>query len=161
MEKSIAGTENRDTKDIMALARVIFAPESADINAYSPLSLAYIGDAVYDLVIRTLIVSKGNTPVNKMHKRSSGFVNAAAQAAMIKALDDCLTKEEQSVYKRGRNAKAVSSAKNASIKDYRSATGFEALVGWLYLTEQFERLFTLIKTGLDRTGDPEDRSKER
>ena len=118
------------------------------IESYSPLTLAYIGDAVYEVVIRTLVISDGNTQVNKLHKRASYYVKANTQAELIKLLMAELTEEELHYYKRGRNAKSYTSAKNASIGDYRMATGFEALVGYLYLTNQSTRMIELVKDGL-------------
>ncbi len=115
----------------------------------SPLVLAYIGDCAYDLIIKTKIVSEGNTQVNKMNKQASSLVKAEAQSIMIGVLEPLLTSDEEAIYKRGRNAKSYTSAKNASITDYRRATGFEALGGWLYLTEQFDRLVELVKIGLE------------
>lgn len=114
----------------------------------SPLVLAYIGDCAYDLIIKTMIVSNGNTQVNKMNKMTSSLVKAQTQSVMIGIIEPLLNKDEEAVYKRGRNAKSYTSAKNASITDYRRATGFEALVGYLYLTEQFDRLIELVKIGL-------------
>lgn len=124
-----------------------------DINIvdYSPLTLAYIGDGIYEIVIRTVIVDEANRQVNKIHKAASDLVRAQAQAKMIFAIMDELTEEEQKIYKRGRNAKAVTRAKNASMSDYRTATGFEALMGWLYLTEQSDRMMSLIKLGIEKT----------
>ena len=139
MEKSIKA------EDIRAL----FALEPEDIRSYSPLTLAYVGDAVYELVIRTMIISKGNAPVNKLHKRSAALVKAPAQAQMMKVIEPLLSEEELHIYKRGRNAKSYTSAKNASVIDYRIATGFEALMGWFYLQERQERLLELIKIGLN------------
>ena len=118
------------------------------IESYSPLTLAYIGDAVYEVVIRTLVISDGNTQVSKLHKRASYYVKANTQAELIKLLMEELTEEELHYYKRGRNAKSYTSAKNASIGDYRMATGFEALVGYLYLTNQSTRMIELVKDGL-------------
>ena len=125
-----------------------FELEYQDIRTYSPLTLAYIGDAIYELVIRTILVEKGNTQVNKLHKRASRLVKASAQSAMIEKLKPYLTEEETGVFKRGRNAKAATMAKNATMSDYRRATGFEALMGYLYLTEQWERMLELMKTGI-------------
>lgn len=118
-----------------------------DINIidYSPLTLAYIGDGIYEMIIRTVIVDQANRQVNKIHKASSNLVKAETQAKMIHLIMDDLTQEEVTIYKRGRNAKAVTRAKNASMSDYRTATGFEALMGWLYLTGQSERMLMLIK----------------
>ena len=125
-----------------------FELEYQDIRTYSPLTLAYIGDAIYELVIRTILVEKGNTQVNKLHKRASRLVKASAQSAMIEKLKPYLTEEEMGVFKRGRNAKAATMAKNATMSDYRRATGFEALMGYLYLTVQWERRLELMKIGI-------------
>lgn len=132
----------------LAYLKETFELEYQDIRTYSPLTLAYIGDAIYELVIRTILVEKGNTQVNKLHKRASGLVKASAQSAMIEKLKPYLTEEEMGVFKRGRNAKAATMAKNATMSDYRRATGFEALMGYLYLTEQWERMLELMKTGI-------------
>ena len=119
-----------------------------DIRTYSPLALAYIGDAVYDLVIRTVVVERGNTSANKLHKKTVSYVNARMQARMIEALMDELTEEERTVYKRGRNAKSYTTAKNAAVIEYRKATGFEALCGYLYLTGRQGRLLALVKKAI-------------
>ena len=120
-----------------------------DIRTYSPLALAYIGDGIFDLVIRSIVVGKGNTGANKLHQRTGQVVKASSQSAMIERLIPYLTEEELSIYKRGRNAKSPTMAKNATMSDYRRATGFEALMGYLYLDDKFERLVELIKIGLD------------
>ena len=132
----------------LAYLKETFELEYQDIRTYSPLTLAYIGDAIYELVIRTILVEKGNAQVNKLHKRASRLVKASAQSAMIEKLKPYLTEEEMGVFKRGRNAKAATMAKNATMSDYRRATGFEALMGYLYLTEQWERMLELMKTGI-------------
>ena len=126
-----------------------------DINIvdYSPLTLAYIGDGIYEIVIRTVIVDEANRQVHKIHKAASDLVKAQAQAKMIFVIQDLLTEEEMTIYKRGRNAKAVTRAKNASMSDYRTATGFEALMGWLYLTGKSERMMELIRIGLEKIGE--------
>lgn len=127
----------------------IFEMRKVNIKEYSPLTLAYIGDAVYDLIIRTLVVNKGNQQVQKLHKETITMVQASAQARMITALNDQLSEEEHAVYKRGRNAKSASPAKNQSISDYHKATGFEALLGYLYLKNDWKRMMEMIKTGLE------------
>ena len=129
-----------------------FECKEVDVRAYSPLTLAYIGDAAYDLVIRTVIVERANRATNEPHKRAVKFVQAGAQAAMITALQDILTEDELAVFKRGRNAKSNTSAKNASITDYRKATGFEALIGFLYLMDQMDRILFLVKEAIERVG---------
>lgn len=136
-------------EESLKMLKDMFGLEDTDIRTYSPLTLAYIGDAIYELVIRTILVEKGNTQVNKLHNRASRLVKASAQSAMIEKLKPHLTEEETAVFKRGRNAKSYTMAKNASMSDYRRATGFEALMGYLYLTEQWERMLGLIKTGME------------
>lgn len=131
------------------MVREAYGIEVLDIRTYSPLTLAYIGDAIYDLVIRTMLVERGNSQVNKLHKRASGFVKAAAQKQIMEAIEPMLTTEEHGYYKRGRNAKSFTTAKNASVVEYRVATGFEALMGFLYLTGQMKRLLELVKFGTD------------
>ena len=121
-----------------------------DVRTYSPLALAYIGDGIFDLVIRSVIVGKGNTKASQLHYQTSHIVKAQSQALMIEALEGDLTEEEADVYRRGRNAKSPTMAKNATMSDYRRATGFEALMGYLYLTDQFERVVELTKLGLER-----------
>ena len=121
-----------------------------DIRTYSPLTLAYIGDAIYDLVIRTIVVERGNRSANNLHKKTVTYVNARVQARMIDALEEELTEEEAAVYHRGRNAKSYTSAKNASIIEYRKATGLEALCGYLYLQGQQERMLYLIREAIAR-----------
>lgn len=116
----------------------------------SPLTLAFIGDCIFDLVVRTIVVENGNAPVNKLHNRAAHYVKAPSQMIMLNLIKDELTEEEMAVYKRGRNAKSYTSAKNASIGEYRVATGFEALIGYLYLNQQFERALYLLHLGIER-----------
>ncbi len=121
-----------------------------DIRTYSPLTLAFIGDCVFDMVIRSILVGRANRQPEKLHKRKSAVVKAQTQSAMILAIMEELTEEEQGYFKRGRNAHSYSSAKNASLGDYRRATGFEALLGYLYLTEQTDRILELTRLGLGK-----------
>ena len=127
----------------------LFQLKEVDIKAYSPLTLAYIGDGIYALIIRTLVVNKGDKQVQKLHLETSALVNAGTQSKMMRVMQEHLTEEEHAVYKRGRNAKSVSPAKNQSVTDYRRATGFEALLGYLYLKKDWERILELVKMGLD------------
>ena len=127
-----------------------FDCKETDLRMYSPLTLAYIGDAIYDLVIRTIVVERGNQSVNNLHKKTVTYVNARVQAKMIDALESELTEEETAIYHRGRNAKSYTTAKNASIIEYRKATGLEALCGYLYLNGQQERLLYLIHEAITR-----------
>ena len=125
MDKSV------NNNDIFKSIKESMGLKEINIVDYSPLTLAYIGDGIYEIVIRTMIVDEANRQVNKIHKAAD------------------LTEDESRVYKRGRNAKAITRAKNASMGDYRRATGFEAVMGYLYLTEQSERMMELIKKGLN------------
>lgn len=133
---------------ILEAIKSTFSCEGKDIRSYSPLALAYIGDAIYDLVIRTIVVERGNAPANSLHKKTVQYVNARVQAKMIDALETELNEEEMAVYHRGRNAKSYTAAKNASIIEYRKATGLEALCGYLYLQGKQERMLKLIKMAL-------------
>ena len=132
-----------------------FRLKDVDAGQYSPLVLAYIGDAVYEIIIRTIVVNRGNAPVKWLHRQSAGLVKAAAQARLILLIEEELTPEEHSVYRRGRNAKSATMAKNATMSDYRKATGFEALIGFLYLNGQYERMTELVRLGLERLERPE------
>jgi len=125
---------------------------SKDIRTYSPLTLAYIGDAVYDLVIRSILVNRGNTAVNNLHKKASAIVKAPSQAAVAASIMEDLTEEEKDIYRRGRNSKPHTKAKNASTMEYLEATGLEAVVGFLYLKGDTDRALDLIKLGLERNG---------
>jgi len=127
-----------------------FGIEDVDIRTYSPLALAYIGDGIYELVIRSIILGKGNTSPNQLHAHTSHIVKAESQSKMINLLQEDLTEEEMAVYRRGRNAKSNTVAKNASVADYRNATGLEALMGYLYLQGKLERILELTKIGLEK-----------
>lgn len=126
----------------------LFHLEDQDLRSYSPLTLAYIGDGVYELIIRTILVKKGNCPVNRLHKKASSLVKAGAQSAIMEVIEEELTPEELSVYRRGRNAHSPTMAKHATMADYRRATGFEALIGYLYLKEDYTRMLTLVRMGI-------------
>lgn len=133
----------------------MFHIEHGDPELYSPLALAYIGDSVFDIMIRTMEVSQVNKQVNKYHKDVSKIVCAPAQAKMIMAMKENLTEEERNIYKRGRNANSYTKAKNATRTEYRKATGFEAVLGYLYLKEDFKRLTDVVKMGLDALQEKE------
>lgn len=139
-----------ESMTILNAIRQEFECKEVDIRAYSPLTLAYIGDAIYDLIIRTIVVERANRPANKLHKTVVRYVNAGTQAQMIMALEEELTEEEKAVYHRGRNAKSYTSAKNASIADYRKATGLEALFGYLYLQGKMDRLLMLVRLAFEK-----------
>ena len=152
MEESIT------LKDFLGFYKKTMGMGPVDAGTYSHLVLAYIGDAVYEVMIRAKVVNKGSIQVNKLHKKSAELVKAGTQAAMIRLLEEELTAQEHAVYKRGRNAKSVTMAKHATMADYRTATGFEALVGWLFLEERFERLTELVSMGLEKIGAMEDKT---
>ncbi|MDE6531460.1 MAG: ribonuclease III [Lachnospiraceae bacterium] len=123
-----------------------------ELNSYSPLVLAYMGDCVYELIVRTILVEQRNCPVRKLHKKATDYVKAKTQADLIMAVLEDLTEEEKDVYRRGRNAKSHTVPKNASLGDYRKATGMEAVIGYLYLKKDMERVLELVKRGWERTG---------
>lgn len=153
MDESIKNEQSRECLDYVEEIRREFSIKEKDPRQYSPLALAYIGDGIYDLVIRTMVVEQGNARVNQLHKKVSNMVKASFQAQMIHKMQPYLTEEERSVYKRGRNAKSYTMAKNASVTDYRHATGFEALMGYLYLAHQFSRILELVKIGLEEADE--------
>ena len=125
-----------------------FHLEDQDLLSDSPLTLAYIGEGVYELIIRTILVKKGNCPVNRLHKKASSLVKAGAQSAIMEVIEEKLTQEEHDIYRRGRNAHSPTMAKHATMADYRRATGFEALMGYLYLKEDYTRMLTLVRMGI-------------
>lgn len=126
-------------------------------NQLSPLALAYIGDGVYEVYVRTRIINENpNLPPHKLHINSIKYVKAHAQANSIHAMTDILTEEETTIFKRGRNAKSPTVPKNADLTDYRHATGFEALIGWLYLMKRTERLDELMKLAFENSADKSD-----
>lgn len=117
--------------------------DDSQVNSYGSLALAYMGDAVFELLIRRKMMEKGNQHVGKLHQQTIKLVCAHAQSENMALLEPHLTEEELDVYKRGRNA-AGRVPKNADLVEYRRATGFEALFGWLYLKGEFERIETLF-----------------
>lgn len=152
MEKGIEMEINMENeaginKLLMSVNRS-FGVKNANPREYSPLVLAYIGDAVFEIFIRTGVVAEGNAPVNKLHKKAKEYVNASAQAAIYNVIKPHLTEEEEAVFRRGRNAKSSTVPKNANLLDYKYATGLEALCGYLYLDGQIDRLGELISLGI-------------
>ncbi len=143
-----------DRVDIYQAMERTFGRREADAALYSPLTLAYIGDCVYELIIRTKLVNEGNGPVDTLNLRASRLARAGTQSAMIEALleSGMLSPEEEAVYRRGRNAKSPTRAKNATLADYRRATGLEALIGWLYLKKDFERITEIVAVGWKAVG---------
>ena len=129
-----------------------FEISGQDIRTYSPLTLAYIGDAIFDVIIRSVLVNKGNTAVNNLHKRASSVVKAQTQKEFVRVLMDDFTEDEKDIYRRGRNSKPHTKAKNATTMDYLEATGFEAVLGYLYLGGKMDRVCELVKNGIERLG---------
>lgn len=151
MEKSIEW-------DFDTYMQELFQMREVDAETYSPLALAYIGDCIFDLVIKSLVLNQGNKQVKKLHKDTSRIVQASSQSKMMRVLQEELTEEEHHIYKRGRNSKTISPAKNQSVTDYRRATGFEALMGYLYLKRRYARMLELIKMGLKSLDIDEEQS---
>ena len=141
-------SEELNLNVLKSLLHQAFKLEDKDLRTYSPLTLAYIGDGVYELVIRTILVKKGNCPVNQLHRKASSLVKAGTQSSMMEVIEPMLTEEEHSVYRRGRNAHSPTMAKHATMADYRRATGFEALMGYLYLKDDFSRIIELVRAGI-------------
>lgn len=116
----------------------------------NPLVLAFIGDAIYEVFVRTYLVDKKrDMSVHKLHVEAISFVKAHAQSEIIKKLEDQLTEEETGIFKRGRNAKSGTVPKNADMQEYKAATGFEALLGYLYITEQTDRLNNILESVIE------------
>ena len=122
------GLNEESLSSLKGLLNQVFHLEDKDLRTYSPLTLAYIGDGVYELVIRTILVKKGNCPVNQLHRKASSLVKAGTQSSMMEVIEPMLTEEEHS--------------------DYRRATGFEALMGYLYLKDDFSRIIELVRAGI-------------
>lgn len=120
-----------------------------DAKQYSPLTLAFLGDAVYSLLVREMLLKTANRPTNALHKESIKLVNANCQAEMIKKVLPLLTEDEEAIFKRGRNSHSGHVPKNQSDADYRYATGLETIYGYLYLIGDFERIMYIfnISTG--------------
>lgn len=122
------------------------------VHLYNGSTLAYIGDGVFELAVRKHVLATGETNTNRLHQLSVKYVGAKGQATVMKhwiSQEDFLSEEELTMYKRGRNHKATTKAKNATIGEYRQATGFESLMGWLYLSQQTQRLEELMQVAID------------
>jgi len=140
---------NGCTDGFLAGISEAFPGKRQDVRACSPLTLAYIGDAVYDLIIRTVVVERANRPANELHRITVKYVNANAQSKIVQVLMENFTEEERAIYRRGKNSKPHTTAKNASVADYLKATGFEAVIGYLYLTKRMDRALELVRKGLE------------
>ncbi|MDE7321649.1 MAG: ribonuclease III [Lachnospiraceae bacterium] len=143
MEKGLEG------QSLLALIHREFGGGEVDIRTYSPLTLAYIGDAVFEIIVRTLIVEKGQRAANTLHRHATKIVCAQTQAKLADMVYESLTEEEQDIYRRGKNTKIHSSAKNASLADYRKATGFEALCGYLFLKDNTVRITQIVRQAFE------------
>lgn len=129
----------------MNIDTILKPEELPDIRQLSSLSLAFVGDSVYEMFVRTKILSSGSRPARDLHKIAVGYVKAKAQSTAMLAITEHLSEEETDIYKRGRNTNIHTVPKNADMNDYRQATGLEALVGYLYLTGQNERLTEILE----------------
>ncbi len=136
-------------EDIISSMRKGFDIKPMDVMNLHPLVLAYIGDAVYEVYIRTMLVVNNKTNVNMLHKMSIKYVNAKAQSDIIHKIKDMLTQDELDIVRRGRNAKSTTAPKHAEITDYRYSTGYEALIGYLYLTNDIERLKYILMLSVE------------
>lgn len=139
-----------DSRPILQDIQCFFPQDEVDIRTYSPLALAFLGDAVYSVVIRTIVVRKGNRQAEKLHNETKNLVSAHAQAAVADAIQDLLTEEEARIYKRGHNSNPYHHAKNATLSDYLKATGLETLCGYLYLKGELPRFLGLLREGIER-----------
>ncbi len=120
--------------------------EQIDAKQMNALALAYMGDAVYEVYVRQLLLTKGKIKPNQLHRAATNYVSAKAQASILKELTDqeLLTENEISIVKRGRNAKSGTTPKNTDVQTYRHSSAFEALIGYLFLTDQTERMEALL-----------------
>ncbi len=133
----------------------ILFEKDCDAKQLSPLTLAFIGDTVFDLFVREMLVCDANRPVKKLHNSAAKLVNAKVQAKIAEAIADSFTKQETDVFKRGRNAHTNHIAKNASNRDYHYATGLEAVFGFVYLNGDTERLRELFALAIESLETPE------
>lgn len=128
------------------MIEIIERPENAsEVNTMSPLTWAYIGDSVYELYIRQYLINTTKLKPHKLHIEAIKYVKAGAQAKILEKINQNLTEEEQEIVKRGRNAENHHLPKNATVQEYMYSTGFEALIGYLYLTKQDKRLKEILK----------------
>lgn len=124
-------------------------PPSRQPRLIPPIVLAYIGDAIYEVAVRQYLISKPNLKPNQLHHQATGIVSAKSQSRILAQLEPMLTDEEKDVVRQGRNAKSGSIPKNANVLEYRHATAFESLIGYLYYTQRQDRMRELIGMGID------------
>ena len=141
-----------DSCSALAQIRAVFPPGETDVRRYSPLALAFLGDGVYSLIVRTIVVGKGNRQAEKLHNETKDLVSAQAQARIGDAIQDLLTEEETHTYRRGHNASPEHHPKNATMEEYLKATALETLCGYLYLQDDMKRLLDLLREGMQRIG---------
>lgn len=154
MEESIKVVEYNNGKDLKLINYIDLSAslneivsdniKETEIKMFNPALLAYIGDAVYELFIRTYLIAEGCCIAGDLHKRAIGFVEAKSQAKIIEKIYELLTDEEKHIVKRGRNTKTSNTPKNAKVMEYKYATGFESLIGYLYLSNRMERLIEIL-----------------
>ena len=123
--------------------------DETDVNLMSPLTWAYVGDCVYELYIRTMLINKTKLKPHKLHIETIKYVRAQSQAKFLKKIYEDLTEEEKDIVSRGRNAENHHLPKNCDVQDYMHSTAFEALIGYLYLTKNEKRIKELLKNCLD------------
>lgn len=133
----------------MDINSILSKEQIPEINTLSPLTLAFIGDSVYEMFVRTKILSMGNRPANELHKIAVGYVKAKAQATAAHKILETLSDAELEIYKRGRNTNIHTVPKNADMADYRHATALEALIGYLYIKGEEERLSEILNLAFD------------
>lgn len=133
----------------MDINKILDKENIPEKNTLSPLTLAFLGDSVYEMFIRTKILAMGNRPANQLHKIAVGYVKAKAQATAAHKILEILTEEETEIYKRGRNTNIHTVPKNADMADYRHATALEALIGYLYLKGDEERMLEILNLAFD------------
>ena len=131
--------------DFMKTMDAAFNLPERDWSQYSPLALAWLGDTVCDMAVRTALIKKGNRQAEKLHREASALVNARAQAGQMERILSLLSEEEEAIFRRGRNASPPHTAKNADRADYLTATGFECLLGYLYLEGRYQRIAELMR----------------
>ena len=134
-----------DDMDLLSAVVSAFGLEKKDPRTIPGLTLAYLGDCIYELIVRSMLVEQGIMHVSDLNKAAVSHVRAGAQAKLMQGIEQELTEDELAVYHRGRNAKSASIPKNASVAEYRAATGFEALLGYLYLQGKIDRILELVK----------------
>ena len=139
--------------DLPAKIKEQFEIKDTDINTYNPLTLAFIGDSVYETIVITMVVSKGNKSDNALAKDKNKLVNAKTQSRIAEILTEYYTEEEADIYRRGKNAKTANHSKSAAYSEYHRATGLEAVFGYLYLTGKLDRCLELFKTALEKLDD--------